>query len=67
MKPKKKKSTKPPPPPPLPPPKVPHPVDDLIQAEPRMDAKLQSLDARKLGRLRRIARLEREFSGQEEW
>ena len=48
-------------------PKVPHPVDDLIKAEPKMDQKLQQLDPRKLGKLRRIARLEREFSGQEEW
>ena len=42
-------------------------VDDLIQAEPAMDAKLQSLDPRKLARLRRIARLERGFCGEAEW
>ncbi len=54
-------------PPPLAPAKVPHPVDDLIQAEPKMDAKLQTLDPRKLSRLRRIARLERGFCGEAEW
>ena len=64
---KPKKGGRKPPPAPLLPPKVPHPVDDLIQAEPKMDAKLQSLDPRKLSRLRRIARLERGFCGQEEW
>ena len=67
MKPKKKATKKIPPSPLPPPPKVPHPVDDLIEAEPRMDAKLQSLDPRKLGRLRRIARLERGFCGEAEW
>ena len=47
--------------------KVPHPVDDLVQAEPRMDAKLAALDPRKLSRLRRIAKLERGFCGEAEW
>ncbi len=65
MKGKKKLTKKAPPP--LTPAKVPHPVDDLIQAEPRMDAKLQNLDPRKLSRLRRIARLERGFCGEAEW
>ncbi len=63
----KKKVAKKAPPLPLAPAKVPHPVDDLIQAEPKMDAKLQTLDPRKLARLRRIARLERGFCGEAEW
>ena len=47
--------------------KVPHPVDDLIKAESKMDAKLQQIDPRKLGKLRRIIRLERQLTGQEDW
>ena len=66
-KPKQGAKKKQPPPASPPPPKVPHPVDDLIAAEPKMDEKLRSLDGRKLGRLRRIARLERGFCGEAEW
>ena len=52
-----------------PPAKTPHPVDDLVKAEPKMDESLErrAVDARRYKQLLKIARLERRLTGGRDW